>query len=92
MQWLGATLTELSGVEFSAYGVSQADGGVALSNVGPRTQAAKFGLQNEDLIQAVNGRKTANVKQFYRATAKAKGTIQLKVVRDQQVMELEVTL
>jgi hypothetical protein len=92
MEWLGATLTELSGVEFSAYGVSQADGGVALSGVGPRTQAAKVGLQNEDLIQAVNGRKTPNVKQFNRATAKAKGTIQLKVVRDQQAMDLEVTL
>ncbi|CAA6691329.1 MULTISPECIES: PDZ domain-containing protein [unclassified Lentimonas] len=92
MGWLGATLTELSGVEFSAYGVSQADGGVALSKVGRGTQAAKVGLKNGDLIQAVNGRRTANVKQFNRATAKAKGTIQLKVVRDQQAMQLEVTL
>ncbi|MGJ8650900.1 MAG: signaling protein [Opitutaceae bacterium] len=92
MQWLGVTLTELSGVEFSAYGVSQADGGVALSGVGPRTQAAKVGLLNEDLIQAVNDRKTANVKQFNRTISRAKGTIKLKVVRNQQAIELEVSL
>lgn len=91
-EWLGASLTELSGVEFSAYGVSQADGGLALSKVGTRTQAAKVGLQDGDLIQAVNGRKTANMRQFNRATAKAEGTIQLTVIRDQQAMELELSL
>ena len=92
MQWLGATLTELSGVEFSAYGVSQEDGGVALSDIDPLLQAAKVGLQNGDLIQAVNDRKTANIKQFNRIIAKAKGTILLKVVRNQQVLELEIAL
>ncbi len=91
-QWLGATLTELTGVEFSAYGVSQADGGLALSAVEPQTQAAKVGLQNGDLIQAVNGRKTANVKQLRRAIAKASGMVQLKIVRNQQVMDLEFEL
>ncbi|MGJ8654373.1 MAG: PDZ domain-containing protein [Opitutaceae bacterium] len=92
MQWLGVTLTELSGVEFSAYGVSQADGGIALSKVGPRTEAAKLGLQNEDLIQEVGGRKTVNMKQFNRAIGRAKGTVKLKVVRNQQAIELEVSL
>ncbi|MGJ8640950.1 MAG: PDZ domain-containing protein [Opitutaceae bacterium] len=92
IEWLGATLTALSGVEFSAYGVSQADGGIALSKVGPQTQAAKVGLQNSDLIQAVNGRKTANMKQLRRAIAKIKGTVQLKVVRNQQAMEMEIEL
>ncbi|WP_411827513.1 PDZ domain-containing protein [Luteolibacter sp. AS25] len=91
-EWLGLTLTELSGVEFSAFGVSQEDGGLAVSNARPISRAKQAGVQNGDLIQAVNNRKTANVKQFKKVVAKMKGEVELKVVRDQEVIKINVTL
>lgn len=92
MKWLGITLTDLSGVEFSAYGVSKEEAGVSLSGVKSGSAAAKAGLKDGDLIQAVDGRKTPNVRQFGRVIRGAKGTIKLKVVRDQTVIEVKVTL
>jgi hypothetical protein len=92
MTWLGATLTELSGEAFSAYGVSKIDGGVALSDVTKNSPAAKAGLLDGDLIQAVNGRNTPNVTQFNKVIRKVKGSVTLKVVRNQQEIEVKVSL
>ncbi|MFC7338732.1 right-handed parallel beta-helix repeat-containing protein [Haloferula chungangensis] len=92
MKWLGATLTDLSGEDFSAYGVSKEEAGVALSELAGNAAAAKAGLKDGDLIQAVDGRKTPNVRQFGRVIRGAKGTVKLKVVRDQTAIEVEVTL
>jgi len=92
MQWLGATLNELSGEEFSAYGVSRQDGGVAFSGVVPGSAAAKAGFQDGDLVQAVDGRKTVNIRQFNRVIRGATGTVKFSVVRNQQLTEVEVSL
>ena len=92
MKWQGANLRELSGEEFSAYGVSQADGGVALSSVVPGSPAAKAGFRDGDLIQAVNGRQVANIQQFRRVIGRSKGTVTLTVVRNQAAIEVKVTL
>ena len=92
MQWLGASLSDLTGQDFSAYGVNKADGGVALSGVAPGSPAAQAGFLNGDLIQAVNDGKTENTTQFKKLIADATGTLLLKVVRNQQVIELKVTL
>lgn len=91
-QWLGATLSELSGEEFSAFGVAKEEGGVAVTNISVISAAAKAGLKMGDLIQAVNDRKTGNVKQFNRAVTGLKGKVKLKVVRDQQVRTIEASL
>ncbi|MGJ8643544.1 MAG: PDZ domain-containing protein [Luteolibacter sp.] len=88
----GATLTELTGVEFSAFGVSEEEGGVAVTDISVISAAAKAGLKEGDLIQGVNDRKAANVKQFKRAIAGAEGEVKLKVVRDQGVIEIKITL
>lgn len=45
-----------------------------------------------DLIQAVDGRKTPNLRQFQRVIRGARGTVTLKVVRNQQEMQVKVTL
>ncbi|MDQ8183581.1 PDZ domain-containing protein [Pelagicoccus sp. SDUM812005] len=90
--WMGAVLTELTGEEFSAYGVSKADGGLAVSGIGPIGPAKNAGLRNGDLIQAVDGRKTKNVNQFKRAIAGAKGEVVFKVVRNQELIELSINL
>jgi S1-C subfamily serine protease len=92
MTWMGVTLTELTGEAFSAYGVSKIDGGVALSDVTKDSPAAKAGLLEGDLIQAVNGRNTPNMTQFNKVIRKANGTVTLKVVRNQQETEVKVTL
>ena len=58
--WLGAKLHDLEGEEFSAYGTRKEDGGVALAEVPKTSEAARCGLQENDLIQAVNGRQVSN--------------------------------
>ena len=90
--WLGATLQSLEGKAFSAYGVSKEDGGVALVVVPKASAAAQAGLQTNDLIQAVNGRKVSSVDQLFKALVAAGSTpLKLKVVRNQQTMELTIT-
>ena len=71
-RWMGVTLTELSGEAFSAYGVSKEEGGMALSEVSAGSAAAKAGLMDDDLIQAISGRKTSNLKEFRRAISKGR--------------------
>ncbi|MCM2373448.1 PDZ domain-containing protein [Aporhodopirellula aestuarii] len=89
--WLGAKIHSLSGEEFSAFGVRKEDGGVALSQVGDDTAAANAGLQESDLIQAVNGKSVKDVPQFLAAYCSAgDAPLTLKVIRDQEPMKLEV--
>ncbi|MFC1760864.1 right-handed parallel beta-helix repeat-containing protein [Planctomycetota bacterium] len=91
-EWLGASLTELSGEEYSAYGVSREDRGVAFSGIAPVSQAKNAGFQNGDVIQAVNNIKTPNIRNFNRALRTTRGPAKFKVVRKQQEIEIEVSL
>ena len=54
-KWMGATLRDLVAEEFSAYGVSKEEAGVALAEVPNGSKAARAGLQTGDVIQGVNG-------------------------------------
>ena len=91
--WLGATLADLKGEEFSAYGVGKDEAGVALSEVPNASAAAKAGLQSGDLIQGVNGRKVSNIAQLFKVLSGVKSqSAVLKVVRNQKAMELKVAL
>ena len=76
---------------FSAYGVSLEEGGVALSNVPPSSAAAQAGLKAGDLIQGVNSKPVRNLSQLFRVlSAEKSASLQLKVVRDQVVIHLTV--
>ncbi|MDQ8197868.1 right-handed parallel beta-helix repeat-containing protein [Pelagicoccus enzymogenes] len=89
--WLGARLHGIEGDEFSAYGVRQEDGGVALFEIVKQSEAAQAGLKNGDLIQKLNGKtvKTAQeLKQAHRQAGEAKITLQ--VVRNQQPINIEL--
>ena len=89
--WQGAILKDLSGEEFSAYGVSKEDGGVALSDVPKNSAAAAAGLLTGDLIQGVNGKPVSNLKNFLRKVSRnSDNLLKLKVIRDQKEMELEI--
>ncbi len=90
-KWLGVTLHSLQGEEFSAFGVGKEDGGVQLVKVPAHSAAARSGLQNNDLVQQVNGTKVSNTEQFLAAIKKAGNTpVKLLIIRDQKPMEIEV--
>ena len=54
--WLGATLKELEGEEYSAFGVAKDDSGIQLLQVPANSPPAKAGLRPGDLILAVDGK------------------------------------
>ena len=88
--WQGAILKDIEGEEFSAYGVSKEEGGVALVDVPENSIAAKGGLLAGDLIQGINGKPVANLKKFLRlASRNSDKTMKLKIVRDQKPMNFE---
>ena len=88
--WQGAILKDLEGEEFSAYGVSKEEGGVALIDVPENSIAAKAGLLTGDLIQGVNEKPISNLKKFLRVASKnSDKSIKLKIVRDQKLMDLD---
>lgn len=87
--WMGADISGLNGMEFSAYGVSKEDGGIALIKVPENSKATKAGLLEGDLILAANGKKFMNLKQFFRFMNNVKGSeVTLKVVREQKEIEI----
>lgn len=88
--WLGAELSSLKGEEYSAFGTRKKDGGIAL-RVPSRSLAAKAGLKDGDLIQGVNGQAVANVGEFFKALSSTRdASLKLKIVRNQQQLELTV--
>lgn len=90
--WLGATLKDLKGEEFSAFGVSKEAGGVALTDVPTASAADEAGLQIGDLIQGVNQTAVSNAEQLFRRLADIKSeALKLKVVRNQKTVELSAT-
>jgi hypothetical protein len=86
--WMGATISSLSGEEFSAYGVSKEDGGIALLTVPADSEVSKVGLIEGDLILTVNSQKVAVVNQFLKLVEGQTAPLSLKIVRDQQEMDL----
>ncbi|WP_315853505.1 right-handed parallel beta-helix repeat-containing protein [Neorhodopirellula pilleata] len=93
MVWLGATLKDLKGEEFSAYGVSKETGGIALADVPIATAADNAGLKKGDLIQAINGKSVANIERLFQAllsleTRRVSERHTLKAIRNQQPIEL----
>ncbi|WP_103190786.1 PDZ domain-containing protein [Formosa algae] len=88
--WEGATISRLSGQDFSAYGVSKDDGGIALTKVPKDSEVAKMGFLEGDLILEVNGQKVAREGVFLNLlkTNEASSII-FKVVREQQEIEIK---
>lgn len=92
LYWLGCRIKSLAGDEFSAFGVSQDDGGVALSEVTPNSDAAKAGLRNGDLIQSLNTMSTPTTAELLKVYCTAGDSdLLLTVVRDQQPIEMKVS-
>ena len=91
--WQGTLLQDLKGEEFSAFGASKDEGGIALEKVAEGSAAAKGGLLVGDLIQGVNGKPVSNIKQFLQAIRKSAdkpSALTLKVLRNQQPSEVSI--
>lgn len=85
--WMGARLRNISGEEFSAYGVSKESGGVAIAEIhlAPSTPATVSGFKTGDLIQSVDGKAVPNLAAFKAALAKlpAKPETPFGIIRNQ---------
>jgi hypothetical protein len=90
--WEGATLHSLQGNEFSAYGVSKEDGGVALREVRPGSAMAQAGFKEGDLIQGLNGRKVTHTDDLFKIlTAHPAASYEVAMVRNQKDGRLRIT-
>jgi len=89
--WLGVRLHGLEGEEFSAFGVTKADGGVQLVDVPANSPAAKAGLKSNDLIQALNDRKITGTADLLDAVAAlGDAPLDVRVIRNQQPQSLSL--
>jgi len=71
--WLQATVRELDGEEFSAFGVSKDAGGVHLAEVPDGSEAAACGLKTNDLIQSLDAQPVKRLADLYRIRDAAAG-------------------
>ncbi|MGQ1784478.1 MULTISPECIES: right-handed parallel beta-helix repeat-containing protein [unclassified Saccharicrinis] len=84
IDWFGAKLKALQGEEFSAYGVAESDGGLAVQEVQKGSILDKAGIKEGDLILAINDQPTRNRKMFLRvAPNKIESAVKITIVRDQ---------
>ena len=87
--WLGASLHSLQGEEFSAFGVSKDAGGVQLVKVPAGSPAAKGGLQENDLVQNLNGHKVSNADELFAALLESDSSpLKLRIIRNQRPEEI----
>jgi len=87
LNWYHAFFKNLSGEEFSAFGVSKEDGGVEVVDIKQKSPLIHMGLKVGDLVQAVDGVKTPDKKTFLKNIT-GKKTLTLKAIRNQEIIEI----
>ncbi|TWU35034.1 right-handed parallel beta-helix repeat-containing protein [Novipirellula artificiosorum] len=91
--WLGAKVQSLEGEAFSAFGVSQEDGGVVMSQISDNCDAAKAGLMEGDLVQAINAATVKTVEDLLKTVCGvADEPLTVRVIRNQQPIEVKLTV
>ena len=89
--WMGAKVAELTGEQFSAFGIKREDGGVHLVTVSLESPAAKKGLEEDDLIQRINGQPVRTVKELRQHTLDLQGMkIKIRLVRNYKNKVVEI--
>ena len=89
--WLGATIRELIGEEYSVVGVRAGSQGILLVNVPVNTAAFADGLRTGDFITRLNGREVKGVDDFLKVIVNSAGQkAELELLRNQQPMVREV--
>ena len=90
--WLGAKLKELEGQEFSAFGVAQSDGGLAVQEVEAGSILHEAGIKVDDVILAINDLATRNKNMFQRVVARQKeAPLEINIVRNQVKRTIKLT-
>jgi hypothetical protein len=90
--WLGATIRDISGDEFSAFGSPKDAGGVHLKSVPGDCPAATSGFKSNDLIQSLNDQPVKTVADLLRLQNAAAGkrlSIRLMRAQAQQMLVVE---
>jgi hypothetical protein len=83
--WLGAEVKELSGGEYSAYGVSREHPGIAILSVNSGSIAERIGLRAGDVVQTLNGTPVDSLNSLLRVHNSGKsGAYKIGIVRDQE--------
>jgi len=90
--WLGATVRELIGEEYSVVGVARDAHGVFLAEVPGNSAAFAAGLRAGDFLTQINGRQVPGLRGFQTAVAAgaAGQKIRLELLRNQQKVVVEV--
>ncbi len=86
--WLGAKVKLLSHEEYSAYGVSQEDGGICLIDVPADSPAAQHGFLNDDVVVRMNNRPVKALKDLPATPTADQTTIHF--VRNQQLKKRHI--
>ncbi len=82
--WRGAIIRNISGDEFSAFGVSKDAGGVHLKSVPSNSEAAADGFKSNDLIQSLNDQSVKSVSDLLKLQNAAAGKpLEIRFVRNQ---------
>ena len=90
-EWLGARFQELGSGGFSAYGIAENEGGVAIVEVPEGCAAARAGLKTGDVVLQVNDSRVSRIRDLLKAVGQSKGKpTTLKVFRQQQPLTLTV--
>jgi hypothetical protein len=88
-EWLGARLQELGSGGFSAYGIAEDDGGVAIIEVPKGSAADRAGLKSGDLLLKINESKVSKFGQIRRLNEESDTRpLTLQIVRDQTPITL----
>ncbi len=91
--WIGATFQELRDNEFSAYGVSMENPGLAIVSMNEKSIASDIGLQKGDVLLEINGVPMNKAKKLfsYQSTLRAlkTGESTFTYVRSQARLELK---
>ena len=89
--WLGATLRELAGEEYSALGLAADARGVLVAQVPKDSAAFRAGLQVGDFIEQANGQPVKNLAEFLAVIGKnsAGRPFKFELVRSYQPKTVE---
>ncbi|MCH6257540.1 right-handed parallel beta-helix repeat-containing protein [Puniceicoccaceae bacterium K14] len=89
--WMGGRLQNLSGEEFSAYGISKEEGGIVVTDAPAGSVVSSSGMSANDVIQKVNGKQVSNISEFLTAIDKVgNAPITLTIIRNQLEKKIEV--
>ncbi|MFT7644309.1 MAG: hypothetical protein ACI9G1_006076, partial [Pirellulaceae bacterium] len=90
--WAGAVVRNLTGDEFSSFGVSKDEGGVHLARLNESSVAGRAGFMTNDLIQSINGKAVRSVADLRKAQNAAAGKpLAITLIRKQMEKKLGVT-